>query len=86
MFSSNCAVCRSKKSRFIKEQEVSRLLSTLGIRIPFKFSQIPLVVLFLFHRCQQVNTKYTMNEIVNNILLAGDKFMYQMHLRQPGCT
>ena len=24
-----------------------------------------------------------MNEIVNNILLAGDKFMPEMHLKQP---
>ena len=27
-----------------------------------------------------------MNEIVNNFLLAGDKFMPKMHLRQPGFT
>ena len=27
-----------------------------------------------------------MNEIVNKILLAGDKFMSEMHLRQPGLT
>ena len=27
-----------------------------------------------------------MNEIVNNFLLAGDKFMLQMHLRQPAFT
>ena len=27
-----------------------------------------------------------MNEIVNNFLLAGDKFMPEMHLRQPGFT
>ena len=26
---------------------------------------------------------YKMNEIVNKILLAGDKFMPEMHLRQP---
>ena len=25
-----------------------------------------------------------MNEIVNNFLLVGDKFMLEMHLRQPG--
>ena len=25
-----------------------------------------------------------MNEIVNKFLLAGDKFMHEMHLRQPG--
>ena len=27
-----------------------------------------------------------MNEIVNNFLLAGDKFMSEMHLKQPGFT
>ena len=27
-----------------------------------------------------------MNEIVNKILLAGDKFMLEMHLKQPGYT
>ena len=29
---------------------------------------------------------YKMNEIVNKFLLAGDKFMPEMHLRQPGFT
>ena len=27
-----------------------------------------------------------MNEIMNKFLLAGDKFMLEMHLKQPGCT
>ena len=27
-----------------------------------------------------------MNDIVNKLLLAGDKFMLEMHLRQPGFT
>ena len=27
-----------------------------------------------------------MNEIVNKFLLAGDKFMLEMHLKQPGFT
>ena len=27
-----------------------------------------------------------MNEIVNKFLLAGDKFMPEIHLRQPGFT
>ena len=31
---SKCAVCDSKKSRFIKEPEANRLLSSLGIRTP----------------------------------------------------
>ena len=29
---------------------------------------------------------YKMNEIVNTFLLVGDKFMPEMHLRQPGFT
>ena len=30
--------------------------------------------------------KYKMNEIVHKFLLAGDKFMPEMHLKQPGLT
>ena len=30
--------------------------------------------------------KYKMNEIVNKLLLVGDKFMPEMHLRQPEFT
>ena len=33
---SKCAVCNSKKSKFIKQQEASGLLSSLGIKAPFK--------------------------------------------------
>ena len=32
MLLSKCAVCNSKKSKLIKEQEASRLLSSLGIK------------------------------------------------------
>ena len=43
--SSKCALCGSKKSRFMKEQEAKGLLSNLGIKTPL--SKIPLVnVLF----------------------------------------
>ena len=41
MLLSNYTVCGSKKSRFIKKQDVSGLLSSLGIRT--LSSQIPLV-------------------------------------------
>ena len=34
----------------------------------------------------QVNTRYKMDEIVDKFLLAGDRFMPEMHLRQPGFT
>ena len=30
---SNCAVCNSKKSRFIKEQEASGILSDSGLKV-----------------------------------------------------
>ena len=36
MLLSKCAVCGSKKSKFIKEQEASRLLSSLGIKTPLR--------------------------------------------------
>ena len=39
MLSSKCAVCRSKNSRFMKEQESKGLLSNLGIKSPL--SKIP---------------------------------------------
>ena len=34
MLLSTCVVCNSKNSRFIKEQEASGLLSSLGIKTP----------------------------------------------------
>ena len=43
---SKCAVCESKKSKFIKEQEANGLLSSLGIKIPL--SKIPLAGPLLF--------------------------------------
>ena len=41
MLLSKCAVCDTKKSNFIKQQEDSGLLSSLGTKTPF--SKIPLV-------------------------------------------
>ena len=46
MLLSKCSVCDSKKLKFTKEQESSRLLSSLGIKAPL--SEIPLVGLLLF--------------------------------------
>ena len=31
---SKCAVCKTRKSRFVKEQEAKSLLSNLGFKIP----------------------------------------------------
>ena len=46
MLLSKCAVCDSKKSKFIKEQEANGLLSSLGIKTPL--SKTPLVSPLLF--------------------------------------
>ena len=72
-----CSVCDSRKSTFIKEQEARLLLYSLGLRTPL--SQIPIVGQILF-------LKYKMNEIINKSLLAGYKFMPEIHLRKPGFT
>ena len=47
MLSSICATCGSKKSRFMKKQEVSGLLSNLGIKTPL--SKIPFWVKYCFN-------------------------------------
>ena len=64
---SKSAICCSKKSKFIKEQQAKGLLSNLDIRY-------------------FVLIKYKMNNVINKFLLAGDKFMPEMHLRQPQFT
>ena len=46
MISSKCAMCNSKKSRFIKNQEAKGLLSKLGIKTPL--SKIPILGDILF--------------------------------------
>ena len=45
LMQSKCSVCRTKKSRFVKEQDAKGLLSNLDIKTPL--SKIPLLnVLF----------------------------------------
>ena len=72
---SKCIICGSK--RFVKKQEASGILSNLGLETPL--SKIPLLgdILFIIIK---------MNEIVNTFLLAGDTFMPEMYLKQPGFT
>ena len=41
MIQSNCAICGSNKSRFIKEQQAMGILSNLGIKTPL--SKVPLL-------------------------------------------
>ena len=46
---SKCAICGSKKSRFIKNQEAKRLLSNLGVRT--SLSKVPILGDILSGRC-----------------------------------
>ena len=46
MILSKCAICGSKKSKFIKEQQAKALLSNLGNRTPL--NKIPLLGDILF--------------------------------------
>ena len=46
MVLSKCAICGSKKSRFIKNQEAKGLLSKLGIKTPL--SKVPILGDILF--------------------------------------
>ena len=46
MIISKCAICGSKKSKFIKNQEAKGLLSSLGLKTPL--SEIPLLGDVLF--------------------------------------
>ena len=78
MLLSECTVCDSKISKFIKQQEARGLLSKLtGIIVPI-LSDLPIANISF--------QKYKMNTTVNKLLLAGDKFMPEMHLRQPVFT
>ena len=77
MLLSKCAKYGSEESIFIKNQETKGLLSNLCLRTPL--SKVPLlgdILLWL----------YKMNKIVHKFLLTGDKFMPEMHLKQPGFT
>ena len=80
MVLSKCAICNSKKSKFIKKQDAKGLLSELGIKTPLR--KVPVLGDILFWmQFHWMNIK--MNEIVNKFLLAGDKFMPEIQLRQP---
>ena len=46
MILSKCAICGSKKSRFIKNQEAKGLFSKLGIKTPL--SKVPILADILF--------------------------------------
>ena len=67
----------SKNGDFLKGQETSALLSNLGLKLCL--SKIPLLSDILFQR-------YKKNETVNKFLIAGDKLITEMNLRQPAFT
>ena len=62
----------------IKNQEANGLLSNLGLRTPL--SKVPVLSDILFW------VVWKINEVVYQFLLACDKFMPDMHLKQPGFT
>ena len=83
MILSKCAMCGSKKSRFIKNQEAKGLLSKLGIKTPL--SKVPIIGdVLLWMQFHQICIK--MNQIVKKILLAGNKVMPEIHLKQLEVT
>ena len=84
MLLSSSVICDSKKSKFREQHEASRLLSSLEIKTTL--SKISLVGSLFFKSFQKFNTMHKMNEIVSKFLLAGDKFMPEIYLRQPGLT
>ena len=68
-----CIIVIKKKS--LKEQVARGLLSNLtGTKVPFLRNTSILNTFF----------KYKMKERVNNLLLAGDKFIPEIHLKLPG--
>ena len=77
MLLSQFPVLDSKKSKFVIEQEAGGLLSSLKIKTTL--TKISLVGSFLLW-------EYKMNERVTKFLLAGDKFMPEMHLSKPRFT
>ena len=74
---SKCADHGIKTSRFVEEQEAKGILNSLCLKT--RLCKIPLFGDIFFW-------VYQMNEIVNKYLLAGDKFMPELHLKEPGFT
>ena len=80
MISSKCGICDSKKSRFVKKQELSGILTNSGLKT--RLSKVP-----INRWCFALNGNsiedYKMNEIIIKFLLARDKIMPKIHLKQP---
>ena len=56
MILSKCAICDSKNLKFIKKQEASRILSSVGIRTPL--SKIPVYIFFLNNSDKKIMSPY----------------------------
>ena len=71
-------MCNSKKSKFIREREEKGLLSMTG--------ELSILgqLLKQLKICIDALNIIPMNKIIKKFLLAGDKFMPGLHLRQPG--
>ena len=81
MLLSRCDICGREKSRFIIKQEASGTLSSLSLKTPLCKIQLFGDALFWM-----LSNHYKMNEIVTKFLLAGEKHMPKMHLKQPRLT
>ena len=76
MKQSKCGEFGFKKSRFVKRQKAKGILINLGVKA--LLIKIPLLNVYL---------KACKNEWSwNKVLLAGDKFMPELHLTQPEFT
>ena len=71
-------MCNSKKSKFIREREEKGLLSMTG--------ELSILgqLLKQLKICIDALNIIPMNKIIKKFLLAGDKFMPGLHLRQHG--
>ena len=51
MILSNCVICGSKKSRFMKNQEAKGLISNLGIKTPLSKTPLRIGGYFILSEC-----------------------------------
>ena len=60
MILSKCAICGSKKSTFIKEQQAKGLLSNLGIRTPLSSStrRYYILIKYKFIKCNSLECNF----------------------------
>ena len=79
MLLSKCSVYNHNKLKFLKGQEDKWSISKLtGVKVSILFNSLSILNVFL--------RKYKMNAIINKFLLAGDRFMSEMRLKQSHFT